>query len=213
MISSLTGELQRVDEDRIHLKAGPIVYELLVPAADLAELRANLKEELTLHTIFYLAGDISRGGAEPTLIGFIRIDDKRFFNKFTTVKGIGVKTALRALTAPVGQIAQAIESRDIKFLVSLDGIGKRTAELMVAELAGKVGEFASPMTATMRTSQPSFTRRTPVEEDAIGALIQLGERRIDAEHLLDRAKQANPNLSAADVMVREALRMRSVRAS
>ncbi|HEX3359289.1 MAG TPA: Holliday junction branch migration protein RuvA [Tepidisphaeraceae bacterium] len=212
MISSLTGELQRVDEDRIHLKAGAIVYELLVPAADLAELRANRGEELTLHTIFYLAGDISRGGAEPTLIGFIRVDDKRFFNKFTTVKGIGVKTALRALTVPVGEIAQAIESRDVKFLVSLDGIGKRTAELMVAELAGKVGEFAAPMTATVRSSQPSFARRPPVEEDAIGALMQLGERRIDAEHLLDRAKQANPRLAAADVMVREALRMRTTRA-
>jgi holliday junction DNA helicase RuvA len=211
MISSLTGELQRVDDDRIHLKAGPIVYELLVPAADLSDLRANLNEELTLHTIFYLAGDISRGGAEPTLIGFIRIDDKRFFNKFTTVKGIGVKTALRALTAPVGQIAQAIESRDIKFLVSLDGIGKRTAELMVAELAGKVGEFAAPMTATMRTSQPSFTRRTPVEEDAIGALIQLGERRIDAEHLLDRVKSAEPKIANTDELVRSMLHLRTIR--
>ena len=96
MISSLTGELRKVDEDRVHLKAGPIIYELLVPAADLAELQASQGEELTLHTIFYLAGDVSRGGAEPTLIGFVRADDKRFFNKFTTVKGIGVKTALRA---------------------------------------------------------------------------------------------------------------------
>src|SRR5947207_1477969 len=146
--------------------------ELPVPAADLAELRASLREQLTLHTIFYLAGDVSRGGAEPTLIGFLRADDKRFFNKFTTVKGIGVKTALRALTVPVGQIAQAIESRDARFLTSLDGIGKRTAELMIAELAGKVGEFAAPMTATIRSSQSTLARRTPIEEDAISALMQ-----------------------------------------
>src|SRR5690349_454621 len=169
MISSLTGELRKVEQDRVHLAAGPIIYELLVPAADLAELQASQGQELTLHTIFYLAGDVSRGGAEPTLIGFLRFDDKRFFNKFTTVKGIGVKTALRALTVPVGQIAQAIESRDAKFLTGLDGIGKRTAELMIAELAGKVAEFASPMTATMRSSQPSMIRRSPDEEDAIAA--------------------------------------------
>lgn len=212
MISALTGILKRVDEDRVHFQAGPIMYELLVPAADLAELQASLGEELTLHTIFYLAGDVSRGGAEPTLIGFVRADDKRFFNKFTTVKGIGVKTALRALTVPVGQIAQAIESRDAKFLTSLDGIGKRTAELMIAELAGKVGEFAAPMTATMRSSQPSIARRTPIEEDAIAALMQLGERRTDAEHLLDRVRHANPQLSETDALVREMLRMRTVRA-
>ena len=211
MISSLTGELRRVEEDRVHLAAGPIIYELLVPAADLAELQASKGQEMTLHTIFYLAGDISRGGAEPTLIGFIRFDDKRFFNKFTTVKGIGVKTALRALTVPVGQIAQAIESRDAKFLTSLDGIGKRTAELMIAELAGKVGEFAAPMTATMRSSQPSFARRNADEEDAIAALVQLGERRADAEHLLDRVKHANPKLTQTDALVREMLRLRTTR--
>src|SRR5690606_13750749 len=123
MISSLTGELKRVEDDRVHLKAGPIVYELLVPAADLGELEAMIGEELTLHTNFYIAGDPARGGLEPTLIGFLRAADKRFFNKFTTVKGIGVKTALKALIVPVGQIAQAIESRDVRFLVGLDGVG------------------------------------------------------------------------------------------
>jgi Holliday junction DNA helicase RuvA len=213
MISALTGQLKRVLTDRVHLAAGPIVYELLVPAADIGELHAAQGEELTLHTIFYIAGDPNRGSLEPTLIGFLRADDKRFFDKFTTVKGIGVKTALKALTVPVGQIAQAIEMRDAKFLVSLDGIGKRTAELMIAELAGKVGEFASPMTATMRaTSQPVLTRRTPIEEDAIAALIQLGERRIDAEHLLDRVKSANPKIAETDALVREMLKMRTVRA-
>ena len=61
--------------------------------------------------------------------------------KFTTVKGIGVRTALRALTAPVGQIADAIERKDTRFLVGLQGIGKRTAELIIAELGGNVKQF------------------------------------------------------------------------
>src|SRR5262249_42326503 len=139
---------------------------------------------LTFHTTFYLQGDASGGSIEPRLIGFLRAGDKRFFEKFITVKGIGPKTALRALTVPVGEIAGAIESKDARFLVQLDGIGKRTAELIIAELAGKVQEFAIPFTATMRSSQPSRAARTPIEEDAIAALMQLGERRIDAEHLL-----------------------------
>jgi holliday junction DNA helicase RuvA len=212
MISAITGQLHRVDEDRVQLKVGPILYELLVPAADITELQASLGEELTFHTIFYLAGDPSRGGIDPALIGFLRVDDKKFFDKFTTVKGIGVKTALKALTAPVGQIAQAIEARDAHFLVQLDGIGKRTAELMIAELAGKVSPFAFPSTATQRGPQYGAVRRPPEEEDAISALIALGERRIDAEHLLDRAKQNNPQLATSDAMVRDSLRMRTVRA-
>src|SRR6185437_955588 len=149
---------------------------------------------------------------EPRLIGFLRANDKRFFEKFITVKGIGPKTALRALTVPVGEIAQAIESKDAHFLVQLDGIGKRTAELVIAELAGKVQEFAVPFTATMRGPSMGRAMRSPVEEDAIAALMQLGERRIDAEHLLDRVKQSNPTVVATDALLRDMLRLRSIRA-
>jgi len=212
MISALIGELRRVDEDRVHLKVGPVLYELLVPASDITELQASLGEELTFHTIFYLQGDASGGSLEPRLIGFLRADDKRFFQKFITVKGIGPKTALRAFTVPVGEIAQAIESKDARFLVQLDGIGKRTAELIIAELAGKVAEFATPFAETTVQGVPHGVRRGQVEEDAIATLMALGERRPDAEHLLERVKSQNPQLNTTDALVREMLRMRTVRA-
>jgi Holliday junction DNA helicase RuvA len=212
MISALTGELRRVDEDRIHVQAGPILYELLVPAADLTELQASLGETLTLHTIFYLGGDPTRGGMEPTLIGFLRPDDRRFFNLFTTVKGIGPKTALKALTVPAGEIAMAIESKNTRFLVGLSGIGKRTAELIIAELAGKVRDFAVGAVEAGKGMPGSPHRREPFEEDAILALTAMGERRVDAERLLDRTKQANPALKTTDGLLREMLRMRTVRA-
>src|SRR3954469_9069416 len=163
MISALIGELRRVDEDRVHLKVGPVLYELLVPASDVTGLQASLGEELTFHTIFYLQGDASGGSLEPRLIGFLRADDKRFFEKFITVKGIGPKTALRAFTVPVGEIAQAIESKDARFLVQLDGVGKRTAELIIAELAGKVQEFVA---GPVRVSAP-LKKHSPEDEAAI----------------------------------------------
>src|SRR3954469_10520679 len=116
MIASLTGELRHVDEDIVHLQAGAIVYELFVPASDVAQLQISVGETVTFHTILYLEGDPARGNLEPRLIGFLRATDKKFFDRFTTVKGIGVKTALRALTVRVGEIAQAIEARDTRFL-------------------------------------------------------------------------------------------------
>ena len=57
-----------------------------------------------------------------------------------------------------------------------------------------------------------ISRRPPMEEDAILGLMAMGERRADAEHLLDRTKQANPNLKTTDALLREMLRMRTVRA-
>jgi|SRR5688572_15762565 Holliday junction DNA helicase RuvA len=208
MIASLTGILEQVTEDRVHLQAGPIVYELLVPAADLAALESRIGEEVTFHTLLYFQGDASGGSMEPRLIGFLRLADKRFFEKFITVKGIGPRTALRALTVPVGEIAAAIEQKDARFLVGLNGIGKRTAELMVAELAGKVGAFAGPIAAAIEMKQ-----KTSEDEAAIAYLVspQMGLRRAEAEALLQRAKQVNPKAQKVDELVPAMLRLHATR--
>jgi Holliday junction DNA helicase RuvA len=212
MIASITGDLAHVDQDRIHLRVGPILYELLVPAADVNRLKDDVGMEMTFHTLMYLQGDANGGNLEPRLLGFLRREDKKFFEKFITVKGIGPKKALKALALPVGEIAQAIESKDARFLCELPEIGKRTAEQIVAELSGKVEEFATPTGQSGGTSSIAGSRRTSVEEDAIMTLVALGDRRLDAEHLLDRVKQASPNLKTTQALVGEMLRMRTVRA-
>ncbi|HZN65499.1 MAG TPA: Holliday junction branch migration protein RuvA [Tepidisphaeraceae bacterium] len=214
MISALTGELRRVDEDRLHLQVGPMLVEMLLPASDVPLLQAATGQEMTFHTIFYFEGDgAGGGGLEPRLVGFLRPEDKRFFEKFITVKGIGPKKALKALIYPAGEVAQAIESKDTRFLVGLPQIGKRMAEQIVAELAGKVAEFATAAVGgKMNAAAVGGGRRSEVEEDAISTLMALGERRHDAEHLLDRARQHNGNLKTTEALVREMLRMRTVRA-
>jgi Holliday junction DNA helicase RuvA len=210
MISALTGELRDVHEGRVHLQAGPMLFELLVPAADVPVLKAGLNREMTFHTIFYLEGDSSGGNIDPKLIGFLRPEDRSFFQLFITVKGIGPKKALRALVLPVGEIAHAIESKNAKFLCELPQIGKRMAELIVAELAGKVEAFATA--AKGAGTRAAFGGdRTAAEEDAIAALVALGERRGDAEHLLDRAKHGNAKLKTTTEFINEMLRMRTTR--
>jgi len=71
MISAITGQLMRVDDERAHVQAGPMLFELLVPAVDVLELQAMLDEEVTLHTILHLQGD--GNSFEPQLIGFLRM--------------------------------------------------------------------------------------------------------------------------------------------
>jgi len=209
MISAITGELERVDEDRLHLRVGPVLCELLVPAADVPLLQAGIGQEMTFHTVFYLEGDASGGNIEPRLIGFLRPEDRSFFQLFITVKGIGPKKALRALVMPTGEIARAIETRDTRFLCELPQIGKRMAELIVAELCGKVETFATLHTGAR--AGPA-AKRLPAEDDAIAALVALGERRHDAEHLLDRAKHTNAGLRTTTEFISEMLRIRTTRA-
>jgi Holliday junction DNA helicase RuvA len=208
MISAITGELRQVNDDRIHIASGAIVYEVLVPAADINELRARQGDEITFHTIFDIEGDATRGGLTPRLIGFLRLEDKRFFQLFITVKGIGPKRALRALVQPIGQIAAAIESKNTRALVELPEIGKRMAELIVAELAGKAGEFA----ALPAAAHAYASARSNDELLALEGAMTLGIPRMEAEHLLDRARQIAPNTKATETLLREMLRLRTARA-
>ena len=196
------------------MQVGPILVEMLIPASDVPLLQAGIGQEMTFHTILYFEGDAAGGGGlEPRLVGFLRDQDKRFFEKFITVKGIGPKKALKALVQPTGDVAQAIESKDTRFLVGLPQIGKRMAELIVAELAGKVAEFATAAVGgKLNAALAGGRARPPFEEDAISVLMELGERRSDAEHLLERARQSSDNLKSTDALVREMLRMRTVRA-
>ncbi len=206
MISQVTGQLRFVQEDRVHVACGDLVLEILIPAADVPGLKADIGGQITLHTIFDLEGDATRGGLTPRLIGFLRLDDKRFFQRFITVKGIGPKRALRALAQPVGNIAAAIESKDAKFLVGLPEIGKRMSEQIIAELSGKLTEFA--IAGAVR--RPAIVARAAEEEEAIAAAVALGVLRPDAERLLDRARQANPNHRRPQELLREMLRLRTV---
>jgi Holliday junction DNA helicase RuvA len=201
MISSLTGELRRVDEDRVHVAAGAMVLELLVPAADLSELRATVGEQVTFHTILDLEGDPTRGNLAPRLIGFLRPEDKKFFELFITVKGIGPKKALRALAVPASQIARAIEAKDAHELASLEGIGRRMAQQIVAELSGKAAEFA--------VGTASVPGRVPIDEDAIRVCVILGIGRSEAQRLLEKVKQSRANLTTAESISREMLRIRT----
>ena len=183
-----------------------------------AQLNLQLKQvmeaqakglEVTLHTLLYIEGDPNRGNLEPRLLGFTRPDDKKFFELFTEVKGIGPRKALKALSASVGEIAQAIESRDVRFLSKLDGIGKRTADLIVAQLAGKAGRFAGADAMPARAASAAPSRHSQAEEDAIALIVSGGERRAEAEQLLARVKARNPELKETVSLWQEMLRLRA----
>ena len=211
MITALTGILKSVGEDRIGLSVGPLVIELLIPAADVPLLEGREDEEITFHTSMYIEGDMSGGAAVPRIIGFLRPSDRDFFHQFITVKGIGPKKALKAMMLPAAEVAHAIELKDAGTLTKLPMIGRRAAEQIIAELAGKVGRFVSTGIAAVPRRRAGGAL-TAVEEDAVAALVALGERRADAEGLLDRVKSSGTAPPGeVDELIREMLRARTVR--
>src|SRR3989344_631083 len=69
--------------------------------------------------------------------------DRDFFELILTVSGVGPKTALSVLRrAPREALEGAISTRDLAYLTKVVGLGKKSAEKMLVELADKVGPRA-----------------------------------------------------------------------
>ena len=234
MITRVEGMLESVDGSTVVIAVGDTAYEISVPSADVGVLFGRVGARVTLHTLHYLESQGQGASFWPKLIGFQSANDRAFFELVTTVKGIGVRRALRALTIPFPRIAEAIVMKDLALLTSLPEIGRKTAETMVLELRDKVDTYAAASggaaggaagrTATRSAVGAKATAAAAAAAaaagvgidaggglnaatvmDAVGVLVQLGESRSDARALIDRAIERDAALATADGLVAAAL--------
>ncbi|MCH9022137.1 MAG: hypothetical protein IID32_05175 [Planctomycetes bacterium] len=209
MIARLTGTLVELDSEAnsVLLTAGHLGYELMVPGYAISDLADFLDREVTLYCLeYYESQGPSGANLVPRLVGFLRSADKAFFKRFITVKGIGIRKALRVLVRPPADIAVLIEEGDAVGLSGLPEIGKRTAEQIVAELKGKMEDFALEAAAGVGQVKRELSQ---VEHEALEILLQLGERRTEAEELLRLALDRLGEVNSTDTLVQAAYRLKA----
>jgi Holliday junction DNA helicase RuvA len=206
MIARITGRLEEIGEAvALVSTASGLWYEVLIPAFDAERLGKRVGAEVSLFTIHYVEGDPSHGAVTPRLLGFLAETDRAFFRVFTTVKGIGIRKALRALIRPVAEVATAIMAKDSHYLVELPEIGKRTAEQIIVELHEKMEPFAG-------AAGPAGGAEEPMSEaaaEAVSVLVQLGERRGDAQSLVERVLAVAPESESPEAIIQQAYRLKA----
>ncbi len=118
------------------------------------------------------------------LYGFQDEVERTLFLKLLGVSGIGPRLALRILSAlPPWQLARLIIDGDIRSLTALKGIGKKTAEVMVASLRTSLSkmDLRPPTGATAASPENEASR------DAVQALITLGVKEGPAQAAVQKA--------------------------
>lgn len=202
MITKMTGTLTRVFDDEARLQVGPFEYQVLIPEFVRRQVQTRTGAEVTFHTLEYIEGGANTSKMIPRRVGFLSEAELDFFELFCTVDKIGSKKALKAMGRPIKEIADAIQRQDVKWLTTMPGIGKQTAEQIIATLKNKVTRFA--MAAPAR--EPVDGEPTPhvdgsVFEDAYAALLTLGLNPVDARNRLDHAAASGkPFKTVEDVL-------------
>ncbi len=189
MIGFLEGRILHFESDGILLLVGNIGYEIVLTPQMIESLRSSQTNEVSLYIYYHL----TERQPKPVLIGFETIDDKAFFQLFITVAAIGPMKAVKAMSRSVGEIADAIEKKDVKFLTGLNGIGKRTAEKIIATLHGKMESFIA-LTDNTNLKGPE---NLPVEMNTISQQVsdvlieQLGHSSASAKRMIKEAYERN----------------------
>lgn len=212
MIAKVAGILAEVNEDRVLVDRDGLGYEVLVPAYLAMQMQDRIGQPITLHTMDYFEGSATGGNLIPRLAGFASAAEKAAFQQLLGVKGFGVRKALKALAVPIGQVAAAIEQGDSVSLSRLPGIGKRTAEQIVASLRGKLTAIALEDKITSRTGTTTVRTQAalnPAQLDALQVMVAWGDRHADAENLLRRAAEAYKDLKSPEEWVRAAYKIKA----
>jgi len=196
MIAQIEGRLLKLGSGSALVQVGSVGYEVMLPSYCVSALSDKIGSNIALCTMEYYEGAPGGGSLIPRMVGFLSAEERDFFTKFISVKGIGVKKALRSLSIPIATIAAAIEDADDKTLLTLDGIGKRMAHQIIAELKGKLKSFAVGAEA----ARPA-ARFKPFQIEALEILIAWGEKRNEAMELIELACEKHPDINEASALV------------
>ena len=171
MIGRLVGRLASKATDHVVLDVGGVGYLVQIPLSTFYELpEAESPASLWVHT--YVREDAL------ALYGFLTERERALFLMLIGVAGIGPRVALTVLSGmPPADLIEALRGADVKRLMAVPGVGKKTAERMVLELAEKANRLGG---------EPSAARTPAVAtEDVVSALVNLGYRRGDAERAVE----------------------------
>ena len=203
MIGYLEGTILHFESDGILLLVDNIGYEVLLNPQMVEKVMSQGSDEAIISLyIYYHQTDRQ---PKPVLIGFDTLEDKEFFQTFITVDAIGPMKAEKAMSRPVGEMARAIEKKDVSFLTGLSGIGKRTAEKIIATLHGKVEKFMAATGVSKEVDQ----EKIPVEMRDIGQQVadvlveQLGHSLSSAKRMIKEAFEKNSTISTPEELFDE----------
>jgi Holliday junction DNA helicase RuvA len=131
VIGSIRGTVTHIGPDFALIEVGGIGYRVVAGPALLGKLRRD--QEASVYTHHLVREDTE------ALFGFATTEELAFFELLMTVSQVGPRLAL-AITAAhvVTKLQLAIVTDDVDVFTSVSGVGRKTAQRIILELAEKV---------------------------------------------------------------------------
>jgi len=182
MIAQVIGRIVKKTENSILVETDSgLVFEIFCPLSTLNRVSTG-DIKVQIHTHLYIRED------QMTLFGFIDEAELTLFKHLISVSDIGPKKAINILSNESFQtIVNAIATSDTKFLSTIPGIGKKTAEKIVLDLKDKLAEIST------KTEKKEGLIDKTLQNELFSALINLGYKPNQAEKAIANLKNVSNN--------------------
>ncbi|EOT46016.1 MULTISPECIES: Holliday junction branch migration protein RuvA [Enterococcus] len=165
MYEYIKGKVMAIHPGYIVLENAGIGYQISM--GNPYRYSGSLEQEITVYIYLAIREDAH------TLYGFSRLEEKLLFLKLLGVSGIGPKSALAIMANEDHEgLIFAVEHDDVGYLTKFPGVGKKTAQQMILDLKGKVGNLSGELQGEL--SMPLFETDSLALSEALAALKALG---------------------------------------
>ena len=180
MIRKISGKMGKVEEGAVIVEVDGLGY--------LVNTNAKIKPSQADKPITFYTHLAVRENALD-LYGFCSPEELEMFELLLTLNRVGPKSALQIMSqADLAILKKAVVNEDAPYLTKLSGIGKKTAENIVAGLKGKIED-----TEEAYTQKDTNTNQQNIS-DTIDALISLGYPQRDARLTVQKLSDETPEL-------------------
>jgi holliday junction DNA helicase RuvA len=176
MIAHLTGTVSALAPDGCVIDVGGVGLQVQCAPGTLAGLRVG--ERARVATSLVVRED------SLTLYGFGTDDERSTFELLQTASGIGPRLALAMLgVLTPDALRRAVAVADLTALTAVPGIGRKGAQRIVLELAGRLGGPADGLPA-QAGDRVAASGSAPWREQVRAGLIGLGWQAREAEQAI-----------------------------
>ena len=126
--------------------------------------------------------------------GFADKNERELFRHLISVNGVGANTAIMMLSSlNPDEIAMAVTTENVAVLKGIKGIGIKTAQRIIIDLKDKLGKFRE-------TDQIFMMPDNTILNESLSALVMLGFVKKDAEKVVSKILQEQPQITVESVI-------------
>ncbi len=177
MISHLAGTVAAIAPDGAVIEVGGVGLLVQCTPATLATLRTG--ERARVATSLVVREDAL------TLYGFAADDERDVFELLQTASGVGPRLALAMLAVfTPDALRRAVAAEDVTALIRVPGIGRKGAQRIVLELAGRLGAPGSVAGYGLPGAGASLPGAEWWREQVRAGLVNLGWQAREADQAI-----------------------------